>query len=137
MFCPNPECIDVQESGKPGEYVDGVTVCPKCGTLLVERLDAVGTEDLQLVEGDVEVESVFATADRSEAAVVRSLLEDSGIPFMTRGLADQDYLGIGWAGLGLVGRGGVQFLVRVEDAATVRGLLAPVESDEGAAEPIG
>ena len=68
MFCPNPECIDVQESGKPGEYVDGVTVCPKCGTLLVERLDAVGTEDLQLVEGDVEVESVFATADRSEAA---------------------------------------------------------------------
>lgn len=127
MFCPNPECIDVVESGEPGEYVDGVTVCPRCGTALVEDCELSGDPDVELIEGDVEVEAVFATADRSEAAVVRSLLDDAGIPFMMRGLADQDYLGIGWAGLGVVGRGGVQFVVRVEDAATVRELLTSGE----------
>ena len=38
MYCPNPECIDFQEDGAPGEYVDTVTVCPKCGTALVAEL---------------------------------------------------------------------------------------------------
>jgi hypothetical protein len=128
MFCPNPDCFDRLESGTPGEYVDGVTTCPKCGATLVEHLDGAPGREAVLVEGDVEVEPVFATADRSEAAVVRSLLEDAGVPFLTRGLADQDYLGLGWAGLGLVGRGGVQFLVRSEDVATVKELLTPVNA---------
>jgi hypothetical protein len=38
MYCPNPECIDFQEDGAPGEYVDTVTMCPKCGTALVAEL---------------------------------------------------------------------------------------------------
>ena len=35
MFCPNRECPDFVEDGAPGEYVDSVTLCPKCGTTLV------------------------------------------------------------------------------------------------------
>ncbi len=35
MFCPNRECPDFVEDGEPGEYVDSVTVCPKCGAALV------------------------------------------------------------------------------------------------------
>ena len=35
MYCPNPECLDFVEDGVRGEYVDTVTVCPKCGTRLV------------------------------------------------------------------------------------------------------
>jgi hypothetical protein len=35
MYCPNPECLDFVEDGVPGEYVDTVSVCPKCGTRLV------------------------------------------------------------------------------------------------------
>ena len=45
MYCPNPECPDYLEDGFPGEYVETVSVCPKCGTRLVagptpDRLDA-------------------------------------------------------------------------------------------------
>jgi hypothetical protein len=38
MYCPNPGCIDFQMDGKPGEYVDTVTVCPKCSAPLVAEL---------------------------------------------------------------------------------------------------
>lgn len=40
MYCPNPDCIDYQEDGLPGEYIDSVTVCPKCETHLVPELPA-------------------------------------------------------------------------------------------------
>ncbi len=35
MYCPNRECPDFVEDGAPGEYVETVTVCPKCGAVLV------------------------------------------------------------------------------------------------------
>ena len=35
MYCPNPECVDVLESGRPGEYRDEYSTCPKCGARLV------------------------------------------------------------------------------------------------------
>ena len=35
MYCPNRECPDFQDDGVPGEYVDTVSVCPKCGAALV------------------------------------------------------------------------------------------------------
>jgi hypothetical protein len=35
VYCPNHECPDFQEDGVPGEYVDTVSVCPKCGAVLV------------------------------------------------------------------------------------------------------
>ncbi len=38
MYCPNPECADFEETGVPGEYVEGVTVCPFCGSGLVEQM---------------------------------------------------------------------------------------------------
>ncbi|MBN1382701.1 MAG: hypothetical protein JXA41_13600 [Deltaproteobacteria bacterium] len=38
MYCPNPECPDFKETGVPGEYVTGVTVCPYCGSYLVEQM---------------------------------------------------------------------------------------------------
>jgi hypothetical protein len=38
MYCPNPECIDFVQDGIHGEYVDTVTVCPKCGAALIAEL---------------------------------------------------------------------------------------------------
>jgi hypothetical protein len=35
MWCPNRECPDFVEDGQPGEYVDSVATCPKCGAALV------------------------------------------------------------------------------------------------------
>lgn len=45
MFCPNRDCLDFRESGAPGEYREGIVVCPKCGAHLVPELpDMHGTE---------------------------------------------------------------------------------------------
>ncbi len=120
MYCPNPDCPDLIEGGVRGEYVEGITQCPRCGAALV---DGPPSDRRDLIAGDVEVESIFVTADGTEATVVQSLLEASGIPFMMDGVADQHYLGLGWAGIGVVGRGGVSFMVRKKDAATARELL--------------
>jgi uncharacterized Zn finger protein (UPF0148 family) len=38
MYCPNPECPDFKDTGIPGEYVAGVTVCPFCDSRLVEKM---------------------------------------------------------------------------------------------------
>lgn len=123
MFCPNPKCPDLIESGVRGEYVEGITQCPTCGEPLVSGSAIDSAEALRLVDGDVDLETVLVTADGTEAVVVRSMLEASGIPFMTDGDADQQYLGLGWAGVGVVGRGGVSFMVRSEDVAAAKELL--------------
>jgi hypothetical protein len=41
MYCPNPECPDFKQTGVPGEYIEGVTVCPFCGTKLVEQIPKI------------------------------------------------------------------------------------------------
>ncbi|MBN1662015.1 MAG: hypothetical protein JW943_00290 [Deltaproteobacteria bacterium] len=38
MYCPNSECPDFQDTGVPGEYVEGITECPFCGSRLVEQM---------------------------------------------------------------------------------------------------
>lgn len=38
MYCPNRECRDFLDDGKPGEYIDSMLVCPKCGAALVAGL---------------------------------------------------------------------------------------------------
>jgi hypothetical protein len=127
MFCPNPECPDLEASGVRGEYREGITQCPSCGEPLVERVASESAQALRMVDGDIELETVFVTADGTEATVVRSLLDSSDIPYVLNGAAGQDYLGLGLAGIGVIGRGGVAFRVRTEDLETVRGLLEGLE----------
>ena len=43
MWCPNRECPDFVEDGCPGEYVDSVVTCPKCGAALVPERPLTGT----------------------------------------------------------------------------------------------
>jgi len=45
VYCPNRECPDFAEDGVPGEYVETVTVCPKCGAALVAEFPAWEGED--------------------------------------------------------------------------------------------
>ncbi len=124
MFCPNPECPDLVDGGVRGEYVDGVTVCPRCGERLVDGIPPE-REDVIGFDAGVEVETVLVTAEGTETAVVRALLEASGIPFTTSGVADQVFPGLAWIGrgCGVVGEGGVSFIVRTEDADAARELL--------------
>lgn len=120
MYCPNPDCPDRVEEGRAGEYVDGVVTCPRCGATLVE---AELLPPLPMIDDD-EVETVLVTADATEAAVIRSLLEASSIPYLVDGLADHEVLGLAGAGVGIAGQGGLAFKVREADVAAVRELLA-------------
>ena len=126
MYCPNPDCLDRVEEGRAGEYVDGIVTCPRCGATLVTA------EPLPALIDDDEVETVFVTADGTEAAVVRSRLEASAIPFLGDGRADHEILGLAGAGVGIAGQGGLAFKVRAVDVAAVHELLA--EGVELAAE---
>ena len=38
MYCPNLECPDLKETGSPGEYIEGTSICPYCGAALVHQL---------------------------------------------------------------------------------------------------
>lgn len=68
MYCYNPECPDFKETGAPGEYVEGVTICPFCGSRLVERMP-----DMNPPQGRSKPEedkSDFGTTDDSDERLV-------------------------------------------------------------------
>ncbi len=85
MFCINPECPDLEATGMPAEFVDGVTICPTCGVQLVDSIpkDALNPT---LIDHDVEVEQVFETHDPTAIPVVTSILESANIPFLIEGM---------------------------------------------------
>ncbi len=86
MFCPNPECPDVLESGHPGEYREGIASCPKCGAALVaeppaEVVPAHAPENGPAV-GTTEAEEIVQVASfnfHHDADLVVSMLQASGI----------------------------------------------------------
>jgi hypothetical protein len=48
VYCPNRECPDFAEDGIPGEYVETITVCPKCGATLVPEWPPIEAPDLDV-----------------------------------------------------------------------------------------
>ena len=64
--CPNPACPDRVGLGLAGEYVDSVTVCPQCGTPLIDATPA--TESPASGEArEVEMVCVLRTAAGGQA----------------------------------------------------------------------
>jgi hypothetical protein len=45
MYCPNLECPDFKQTGVPGEFVQGVSVCPFCGSALVHEMPAMNPSE--------------------------------------------------------------------------------------------
>ena len=132
MYCPNPECLDFIEDGVPGEYLDNVSVCPKCGTRLVagpppeamgvSRRDAgpgaAGREDDPAVE-------VASFGSRQDAELAAGSLVARGIEAVV--LADD--AGGEFAGFGSVA--GVRLLVPTSRVAEALALLDEADRPEG------
>lgn len=79
MYCP--DC--------GAEYVPGIVVCADCGTALqAEPPTPVPVPDLELV-------AVAQTGDAIRTALVKSLLDDAGIPYLARNDQLQDLFGFG------------------------------------------
>ena len=134
MICPNPNCPDVELSGVRGEYIDSMTVCPKCGSWLVQDLperpesgDSLpeppegGRDPLRGVAGE-DLVAVVAFNYRHEAEVARSYLEAHGIPV----LVSADDCGSADPILGTVRE--VTLSVRQSDVAIADDLLDELEA---------
>jgi len=71
MYCPNPECPDFTETGFPGEYVGGVTVCPFCESYLVEQMPNMNPPAKQAEQNRTKPEEEeFSTLDELDEDLV-------------------------------------------------------------------
>ncbi|MEN6370687.1 MAG: DUF2007 domain-containing protein [Armatimonadota bacterium] len=63
------------------EYNDGIKNCPVCGAELVSELPPEEIEDMV---------PIYVAEDTTEAAILRSILEEAGIPVRERADVDTD-----------------------------------------------
>jgi len=132
MFCPNPECPDLELSGVRGEYADGVTICARCGAYLVDVVKPDRPVDDSGVEPLLEdPEAFFESWAPTEIPVIKSILEGAKIPYATRG--ENPFHG-SWVDRGVFrlspSGGAVVFLVPARHAEAVRDLLTEMETKE-------
>ena len=135
MYCPNNDCPDFVGSGLRAEYRPDIAVCPYCGTPLVARrpADAEPAEDGLPAKprvGDDEVmEPVVEASDLAEIAVIKSLLDGAGIPYLALGEERFDAFRRLFAGGSLFNprSRGVVFVVPERMAEEARALLDELE----------
>jgi hypothetical protein len=91
MFCPNDECPDFVDTGLRAEYREDVFECPFCGTRMVAQrppdhptLDGESPGKPRVAD-DETMEPVMESADLTEIAVVKSVLDGAGIPYIAHG----------------------------------------------------
>lgn len=90
MFCPNDDCPDFVNTGLRSEYRDDIMRCPYCETPLVAAAPPAGHTDSDeprkpRVADDEIMEPVIEATDLTEVAVIRSVLDAAGIPYLTTG----------------------------------------------------
>ena len=112
--------------------------CPECNVEYIDAAIRYSDCDVELALGppipsipeehpDPKIETVYATGDSALVALVKSLLEDAGIEYFTKGYEIQDLVGIGTLGGFNNTIGPVEFVVAAEDAPTARELLAHLD----------
>ena len=91
MFCPNDECPDFLETGLRSEYRQDITICPYCEIHLVALASSVepsledGHPPKPRVGDDEPMEPVIESMDLTEIAVIKSVLDGAGIPYIAQG----------------------------------------------------
>ena len=77
MWCP--QC--------KAEYIHGVFRCPECDVDLVERLPEEPQQ--QIINKDAEFVEIMSTYDAGVLTVVKSILDDVGIPYFIAVIMNQ------------------------------------------------
>jgi hypothetical protein len=103
------------------EYVEGVKVCPDCGTFLVDELPS---EDNPLLNADTV--SIYKVADENEAYIIKGLLESEGILSLLQTNVDQTVFPFTVDGLGEV-----SILVLENDAERGRKIIEEAKRERG------
>ena len=150
MYCPNRDCPDFKDTGRPGEYREGISHCPYCKTALVAEDPAQATPPTRASRdpepaagweragagtaspGGDELEPVFESSDPSEVPVVRSFLDAHGIPHVVVGEERFDAFRGSLSAFRFNPRAGVvAFMVPAEYAEIARDLLNELEDSPG------
>jgi hypothetical protein len=108
--------------------------CPECNVEYVDTAIKCSDCDVELTSGpaiqeehpDPKIETVYATGDPALVALAKSLLEDAGIEYGTKGDDIQLFGGGRLGGFNIL-CGPVEFVVAAEDAPTARELLAHLD----------
>jgi len=109
--------------------------CPECNVEYIDTAIRCSDCDVELTLGppiqeehpDPKIETVYATGDPALVTVAKSLLEDAGIEYFTKGDEIQDLVGGGRLGGFNIPCGPVEFVVAAKDAPTARELLAHLD----------
>jgi hypothetical protein len=132
MFCPNPDCLHRERTGRAADYLDGVTVCADCDSVLVHHdptdpVDPAGAH--AEIEGDDDrLTAIGSLIEPARAALARSVLEDAGIHYVVRGDGVQDLFAWGRVGTGFNPvTGPPMLLVEKQRADEARALLESLE----------
>jgi hypothetical protein len=135
MYCSNPECPDLAESGVRGEYVDGITVCPACGSHLVATIEEADPQ-IRARRYAGEPEPVLVTEEPSEIPIIKSILDGAGIPYSAEGDEQFDAFRGGLSPLRFNPlAGSVTFYVPGDLAEEARALLTELDEDEHSPPP--
>ena len=129
MYCPNPECPDFVEDGFPGEYVENVSVCPKCGASLVAGTppEDLGGPQIAAPGADDPPAEVASFNSRQDAELAAGYLVARGIAAAV--LADD--AGGEYAGMGMAA--GARVLVPTSRVAEALALLEESGGERGGA----
>ena len=126
--CENPACPDREALGIAGEYVDGLTTCPKCGGPLTPAVDGEPRADAPPRDEEFVLAGSMVGAARVPLAA--SLLEDAGIPFYVRNELTQDLFGVGQIGTGYNPvLGPVEFWVQQSSLGEAQTLLDSLDAE--------
>jgi hypothetical protein len=106
--------------------------CPECNVEYVDMAIRCSDCDVELTLGpptpeehpDPKIETVYVTGDPALVAMAKSLFEDAGIQYFTKGDEIQDLFGMRRLGGLNILCGPVEFVVAAEDAPAARELLA-------------
>lgn len=134
MYCVNPECPDVDTTGRPGEYREGVWQCPYCGAALVHSPEPPAADPGEQSCGAShcrEPEPVVETSDPAELEIIKSILDGAGIPYQVEGAERfRALLGGGTAFRFNPAGGSVIVVVPAEFAEEARGMLTEIAPEE-------
>ena len=122
MFCP--QCRS--------EYRAEFTRCESCGVSLVPALPPEPGDP-----SDRDLVTAFETGDPGLLALAHSILDDTGIAYLTQGEGIQDLFGVGRLGTGFnILTGPVHIQVERERETEVRALLAGLEENAARSEDL-
>ena len=132
MYCPNPDCPDLDEVGIPAEFLPDVTHCHICGAALVTEIPDWAKRESS--RHDTSLVPVLKVNNAVLLPLAKSLLKSAGISFSIRNENIEGFISQGQLGTGFNPLTGSQEIYveecNLEEARTLLEKLGRPETEE-------